>query len=304
MQIKVAGSLVPGTVNTPLDGRSRVATLAELENLQNPYLGQLVYCLANGKYYVITALMSRIIGAREVKDAAVAAWQELATGDGGGSSISTLQLVKPADGVHLIIKLAGADGTLANASTLIDTAANADDRSKVRGFLASGTDGIFTDCPAEGFGLAYDGAAISVNLAGISGTIFYAWSGDDGSLSDYRGMIFPCAGGGGGDAVMTGNSTGSNSGSDSGSDSGVVPVIGDNGNWWINGNDTGKKATGTGSNVVLSVSPPAEPYDGMIWCTVENALDYTYLNVTALPVVISAAEPAAPENGTIWIMEE
>lgn len=300
MTIKVAGSLIPGTTNTPLDERSRVATLAELENLQNPYLGQLVYCLATGKYYIITALKSRIIGAREVKDAAVASWQELATGDGGGNSISTLQLVKPADGVHLIIKLAGADGTLANASTLIDTAANAGDRSKVRGFLASGTDGIFTDCPDEGFGLAYDGAAISVNLAGISGTLFYAWSGEDGSLSDYRAIIFPCAGGGGGEVVMTGSTSGANSGSDSG----VVPEIGDNGNWWINGNDTGKKATGTGSNVVLSVSPPAEPYDGMIWCTVENALDYTYLNVTALPVVISAAEPAAPENGTIWIMEE
>ena len=173
MTIKVAGSLIPGTTNTPLDERSRVATLAELETLQNPYLGQLVYCLATGKYYIITALKSRVIGAREVKDAAVASWQELATG-----------------------------------------------------------------------------------------------------------------------------------GSDSGSDSGVVPVIGDNGNWWINGKDTGKKATGTGSNVVLSASPPAEPYDGMIWCTVENALDYTYLNVTETPVVISTVEPVEPENGTIWIMEE
>ena len=80
-----------------------------------------------------------------------------------------------------------------------------------------------------------------------------------------------------------------------------VWTIGENGNWYCNGQDTGRKATGSGSNVVLSPTPPAEPYDGLIWCQVENASASAYLNVTELTVVESASAPANPSNGTIWI---
>ena len=80
-----------------------------------------------------------------------------------------------------------------------------------------------------------------------------------------------------------------------------VWTIGENGNWYCNGQDTGRKATGSGSNVVLSPTPPAEPYDGLIWCQVESANDSVYLNISALTVVESASEPASPSNGTIWI---
>ena len=86
-------------------------------------------------------------------------------------------------------------------------------------------------------------------------------------------------------------------------DIGSVVTIGDNGNWFIDGKDSGKKATGSGSNVVLSVSPPTEPYDGMIWCTVEGSEDVKYLNVTETPVVVSSAEPENPADGMIWIQE-
>ena len=82
---------------------------------------------------------------------------------------------------------------------------------------------------------------------------------------------------------------------------GETPYIGENGNWYCNGQDTGKKATGSGSNVVLSPTPPAEPYDGLIWCQVESDNDSAFLNVAALSVVESASEPASPVNGTIWI---
>ena len=52
---------------------------------------------------------------------------------------------------------------------------------------------------------------------------------------------------------------------------------------------------------MLSPTPPAEPYDGLIWCQVESDNDSAFLNVAALSVVESASEPASPVNGTIWI---
>lgn len=51
--IKVAGGLVPGVVNTPLDARSRVATEEDIWNIENPALGGLVFCTGTGKFYII-----------------------------------------------------------------------------------------------------------------------------------------------------------------------------------------------------------------------------------------------------------
>ena len=85
---------------------------------------------------------------------------------------------------------------------------------------------------------------------------------------------------------------------------GVTPTIGENGNWFINGQDTGKKATGEGSNVILSPTPPAEPYDGVIWCKIEESEDEQYLNIETLSVVESNTEPAEAEEGTIWFPVE
>lgn len=73
--IKVAGGLVPGVVNTPLDARSRVATEEDIWNIENPALGGLVFCTGTGKLYIITALKSKQIGALEVENAAVAKYQ-------------------------------------------------------------------------------------------------------------------------------------------------------------------------------------------------------------------------------------
>lgn len=79
--IKTADSLLPSKVNTPLDARGRVATEADILNIEAPAIGQLVYCLENGRFYVITALKSKMIGAIQVLDAAVAAYEELVSGN-------------------------------------------------------------------------------------------------------------------------------------------------------------------------------------------------------------------------------
>lgn len=89
--IKVAGGLVPGVVNTPLDARSRVATEEDIWNIENPALGGLVFCTGTGKFYIITALKSKQIGALEVENAAVAKYQKFSFEAGAGNISITPQ---------------------------------------------------------------------------------------------------------------------------------------------------------------------------------------------------------------------
>lgn len=86
--VKTAGGLIPGTVDTPLDARSRVSAEAEIMNIENPVLGALVFCSGNGKYYKITALKSKQIGPLTVENAAVAEYEELQSGGFGENNVA------------------------------------------------------------------------------------------------------------------------------------------------------------------------------------------------------------------------
>lgn len=80
--VKIANSVIPSKVDTPLDARSRVAYEADILNLENPAVGQLVYCTSNGKFYVVKTLKEKQVGAIMAQSAAVATYEELATGGG------------------------------------------------------------------------------------------------------------------------------------------------------------------------------------------------------------------------------
>lgn len=75
--IETSGALRPGTSNTPLDQRTRVNTLSEISSIELPYLGQIVFCLEDQKYYKITGLKSKIIGALTVPEAAVDTYEAI-----------------------------------------------------------------------------------------------------------------------------------------------------------------------------------------------------------------------------------
>ena len=49
-------------INTELDARSRIITESDIWNIQNPYVGQYVYCLDNGATYIITELKEESVG--------------------------------------------------------------------------------------------------------------------------------------------------------------------------------------------------------------------------------------------------
>ena len=77
MATKTTGNLIPSAVNTPLDARTRVETLADVANMQNPALGGIFYCIETGKHYKITGLTSKTIGPLPVENAAVESYEEL-----------------------------------------------------------------------------------------------------------------------------------------------------------------------------------------------------------------------------------
>lgn len=75
MLIEVAGSLIPGTVNTPLDQRTRVNALSEVAQIESPFVGMKFYCLATGKTYTVKSLKEKLIGSFTVQDAMVGEYE-------------------------------------------------------------------------------------------------------------------------------------------------------------------------------------------------------------------------------------
>lgn len=104
-------------------------------------------------------------------------------------TIATLTLVKPVNGVHLLVIKATAAGKRAGGTTIIDTRNRAADRTKVTAYLDTGTDGSWDACPANGFGSPYDNQTVAVNMTG-NGTLpaiwYYCWTADDGTYGDWR----------------------------------------------------------------------------------------------------------------------
>ena len=292
--IETAGALIPGTIDTPLDVRSRVAALTDVADIANPVLGGIFYCVATGRHYKITALKSKVIGALTVANAGIDSYEELCPAASANEAVRTLILSRPAVDDPLYLKLyVSGTGTTANMTSVADTTTAAG-RALVKVYAVSEGTGAWEPFPADGLTVDYAGAPVKIDLFGVSGLpgyIFYRWETANGSDRDYASMFFPSS-------VAAAPSGGF---SDADGTDGHTPTIGANGHWFINGVDTGKAATGVGGNVVLSPTPPAEPYDGMIWCRVENAADAAYINVNALTVVESSAAPVDPADGTIWV---
>lgn len=75
--IILAGSLVPGTTDTPLDARARVASLSAVASIDNPFVGMIFYCTATGKHYKVKSLKAKTIGSASVQNAAVNDYEAL-----------------------------------------------------------------------------------------------------------------------------------------------------------------------------------------------------------------------------------
>lgn len=147
--------------------------------------------------------VSQVTGGHRVEVQDLQGLKQFTVLDGAaGATITTLLLIKPEAGVHLVVKT--------DTETLIDTKTNAVDRAKVKGFLASSTGGSWNDCPESGFTSIYNNMPITVSLTQEANPyyVFYAWYSSSGQLGDWHSTLFPCSPGqltsGSNTAIVTG----------------------------------------------------------------------------------------------------
>ena len=102
----VNGSLIPSGKNEPLDARTRIANIAEIENIEVPYVGMIIYVEDEKVYYKVLSLKNKQVGPVEVQNAAVDQYEllissELATKEYVSAEIAKAQVGGGDEGIDL-----------------------------------------------------------------------------------------------------------------------------------------------------------------------------------------------------------
>lgn len=70
-KIIIGGAVMPSTVDTPTDARTRVQTFADIATIDNPFVGMEVWVVDEEKEYRIKKLVPKIIGGIEIPNGAI-----------------------------------------------------------------------------------------------------------------------------------------------------------------------------------------------------------------------------------------
>ena len=76
-KIVVSGSLIPSTVDTPLDVRMRISTLDDIDKIQMPYVGMIFFVIEESKHYVVKSLKDSVVNTLEMKNILINEYEEL-----------------------------------------------------------------------------------------------------------------------------------------------------------------------------------------------------------------------------------
>ena len=76
-KVIVSGSLIPSSNNSPLDLRTRINTIAEVESIQVPFIGMIFYVMDEEKFYVVKSLKSMEMGDMVLKDSVIDRFEPL-----------------------------------------------------------------------------------------------------------------------------------------------------------------------------------------------------------------------------------
>ena len=91
--IVVGGSIIPSSKDTPLDARTRVESLEDVESIQLPYVGMIFFVKSEGKHYVVQSLKPRTLNGINIPDALVDVYTELKA----DIDLDNLNPVKPSE---------------------------------------------------------------------------------------------------------------------------------------------------------------------------------------------------------------
>ena len=76
-KIVVSGSLIPSTVDTPLDARMRISTLDDIDKIEMPYVGMIFFVIEESKHYVVKSLKDSVVNTLELKNMLINEYEEL-----------------------------------------------------------------------------------------------------------------------------------------------------------------------------------------------------------------------------------
>ena len=76
----LGGGLKPSTKNTPMDVRTRIDSIADVELIPLPFVGMMFYVVDEQKYYKVTSLKSKSLAGMELPDMLVGEYEELLFG--------------------------------------------------------------------------------------------------------------------------------------------------------------------------------------------------------------------------------
>ena len=76
----IGGSLMPSSKDTPIDARSRINTIADIETIELPYVGMMFYVKDEHKFYVVNSLKAKNINGIEVEGMLIDKYAEIAMG--------------------------------------------------------------------------------------------------------------------------------------------------------------------------------------------------------------------------------
>jgi hypothetical protein len=76
-KVIVSGSLIPSSNNSPLDLRTRINTIAEVETIQVPFVGMIFYVVDEDKYYSVKSLKDSQMGNITISDAIIDKYEPL-----------------------------------------------------------------------------------------------------------------------------------------------------------------------------------------------------------------------------------
>lgn len=212
--IQVGGQLQPGTVDTPLDARVRVDTVAAIAEIPLPFVGMTFFVKETGKLYVVKSLKSRQIGPVVTENAAIDEYEELPPADHehttgeitgldealaeAGARPATIGLPVPGDAdndnVTLVVDFS-ADGEFTEEPVNYTRVKMADSYMKMRVFCNDAWEAV----PGPSLGVPYYQATVEFTLdqelfpGYVAGNKYYArfcWVDASGNASDWRGFSF------------------------------------------------------------------------------------------------------------------
>ena len=187
MSIVVSGGLKPSTADTPLDLRTRCDALADIANIENPFVGMVVYCKATGKLYRVKTLTETKVGViTTYRIGEYEALPDLTDISGLSGRLAALEAARN-DPAEIIIELCEDAGFAGDNVTVYDSATeDGNGAFMVYGGLALGS------YPTAGINSVYNGGQVIFTLPAGNTCEYYRWywrseSGDtQGSTTSMR----------------------------------------------------------------------------------------------------------------------